>query len=103
MPAADFGGRRAIAYSLGKVTAEEVDLVPQQVLVGGFVADSVRGTGQRQYLVRPPGGQQGGGQAQHIRREHVVVCQPVDQQQRAGQVRRLAGQVRDIITALLGR
>jgi hypothetical protein len=30
---------------LAKVTAEEADLVPQQVLGGGFVADPVRGTG----------------------------------------------------------
>jgi len=34
------------------VTAEEADLVPQQVLGGGFTADLVRGAGERQYLVR---------------------------------------------------
>jgi hypothetical protein len=30
---------------LAKVAAEEVELVPQQVLFGGVVADPVRGTG----------------------------------------------------------
>ena len=57
----------------------------QQVLGDDLVGRHVRHADERQHLVRPAGGEQGGRQPQRVRRHDVVVGEAVDEQQRARQ------------------
>ena len=70
----------------GQRSAEEVELVQQQVLGHLLLRGHVGDAGERQHLVRAPGGEQGGRELQRVRGDDVVVGEPVDQQQRPGQV-----------------
>ena len=67
--------------------AEELDLQQEQVLRHHLLRRHVGDPGQRQHAVRAPAREQCRRQPQGVRGDHVVVGQPVHQQQRAGQLR----------------
>jgi len=96
------GWQRGVAGPAGAVAsppgldaqmlAQEPHLVLVQVLEDGLVANAMGVAGQQQHLMRPASGQQRSGQAKRVRREDVVVGEAVNQQQRAGELRRLQQQ-----------
>ena len=69
--------------------AEEVDLEQEQVLGHHLLRRHVGDAGQRQHLCGRPAGEQRRRQPQRVGGDDVVVGEAVDQQQRAGQLRRV--------------
>ena len=66
----------------GRRRVQPLELQQQQVLGHDLLRGHVGDPGQRQHVVRTPGGEQRRRQPQGVRDHHVVVGQPVDEQQR---------------------